>query len=82
MPHDAGGAHFDLIARKWHALAQRRLRDYSELYRSGRWTHYYPSREAFAARMLDVIKAAQRWAKLAGAKPPAETEMDDLRPAA
>jgi hypothetical protein len=82
MPHDAGKPLFNLMARKWHALAQRRLRDYSELYGSGRWTHYYPSREAFAARMLDVIKAAQRWAKLAGAEPPAATKMDDQRPAA
>lgn len=81
MPHIAGGPRFDLIARKWHALAQRRLLYYSELYRSGRWTHYYPSREQFAARMLDVIRAANAWARLAGAQP-ATPARDDLRPAA
>jgi hypothetical protein len=82
MPHAAGGPRFDLIARKWHALARRRLLYYSELYRSGRWTHYFDSRELFAARMLDVIKAAKTWAKLAGEQRAPETEVDDLRPAA
>jgi len=71
------------MARKWHALAQRRLLYYSELYRSGRWTHYFANREAFAARMLDVIRAAKAWANLAGERPPAPSiDMDDLRPAA
>ena len=59
MPQLAGTVRFDLIARKWHALAKRRLLYYSELYRSGRWTHYYATREEFAAHMLDVIRAAQ-----------------------
>ena len=63
MPQLAGTVRFDLIARKWHALAQRRLLYYSELYRSGRWTHYYASREEFAAHMLDVIRAAKIWAR-------------------
>ena len=83
MPHIAGGPRFDIMARKWHALAQRRLLYYSELYRSGRWTHYFASREAFAARMLDVIRATKAWAKLAGEQPaPAIADLDDLRPAA
>ena len=81
MPQVAGGPRFDLMARKWHALARRRLLDYSELYSSGRWTHYFASRELFAARMLDVIRAAQAWAKLANEPAPA-TDLDDLRPAA
>ena len=29
------------IARKWHDLAEQRLDYYTELYRSGRWKHYY-----------------------------------------
>ena len=83
MPHIAGEPRFDIMARKWHALAQRRLLHYSELYRSGRWTHYFASREAFAARMLDVIRAAKAGAQLAGEQPvPAIADLDDLRPAA
>jgi hypothetical protein len=83
MPHIAGEPRFDIMARKWHALAQRRLLYYSELYRSGRWTHYFASREAFAARMLDVIRAAKAWASLAGERPATPAiDLDDLRPAA
>jgi len=78
MPHLPGAARFHLIAHKWHALAQRRLLYYSELYRSGRWTHYYASRERFARHMLDVIKAAKIWAKLAGEQPPADDGSDDF----
>ncbi len=81
MPQIAGESRFDIIARKWHALAQRRLLAYSELYRSGRWRHYYASREEFAVRMLDVIKAAKLWAALAGEQPATERK-DDLRSAA
>jgi hypothetical protein len=82
MPQLAGTVRFDLIARKWHALARRRLLYFSELYRSGRWTHYYASREEFAAHMLDVIRAAQIWARLAGEGPPATSSKDDLKSAA
>ncbi len=76
MPHVPGTARFDLIARKWHALAQRRLDYYEELYRSGRWTLYYGSRQQFARHMLDVIRAAKTWAKLAGEAPPADDGKD------
>ena len=78
MPHVPGAPRFDLIARKWHDLAERRLAFYAELYRSGRWTLYYDSREQFARHMLDVIKAAKVWAKLAGETPRAEDDSDDF----
>lgn len=83
-----GGAHFEVIARRGHDLAERRLAYYSELYRSGRWARYY-SKEHFALRMLDVIKSAKTWRDLASrpwsdhswtAQPAARD--DDLRPAA
>ncbi|HXX25042.1 MAG TPA: hypothetical protein VEJ40_00115 [Pseudolabrys sp.] len=69
MPHVPGAPRFDLIARRWHALAERRFAFYEELYRSGRWTLYYDSRQEFARHMLDVIKAVKIWAKLAGETP-------------
>jgi len=78
MPHVPGSARFDLISRKWYALALRRLRFYEELYRSGRWTLYYDSRQLFAQHMLDVIKAAKIWAKLAGEAQPDEMDREDF----
>ena len=63
----------DEIALKWHDLAQRRLDYYTELYRSGRWQHYY-TQERFAVRMLDVINAAKKWRELAGVQKPERAE--------
>lgn len=65
----AAQSHFDIenSARRWQALAERRLVAYVELYRSGRWQRYYRSREEFAARMLDVIKVAKAFQEMAGA---------------
>ena len=74
------GPPFDSIARKWCDLAQRRLDYYVELYRSGRWRHYY-TEQALALRMLDVIKAARLWAELAPAGRD-DKDRDHLRPAA
>jgi hypothetical protein len=88
MPAVQGAPRFDVIARQWHALAERRLAYFTELYRSGRWTHYY-TRERFASRMLDVIKATKVWGDLAGqacGEPPCGEQPaarnDDLRSAA
>lgn len=64
MPAVQGGPRLDEIACKWHALADRRLAYFTELYQSGRWKHYY-TQERFALRMLDVIKAAKVWGDLA-----------------
>ena len=83
MPTLPGGDCLDRIARQWHALAERRLAYFTELYRSGRWQIYY-SQEHFALRMLDVIRAAKFWGEIAGRVPderPAVRD-DELRPAA
>lgn len=64
MPAVPGGNRLDEIVCKWRDLADRRLAYYAELYRSGRWRHYY-TRERFAMRMLDVIRSAKLWAALA-----------------
>ena len=83
----SGRPRFDHIAKKWHDLAERRLAHYTELYRSGRWQHYY-TQELFATRMLDVINAAKKWRTLAAglqsaepAEEPARRD-DKMRPAA
>jgi len=75
------------LALRWHHLAERRLSYYIELLTSGRWRHYYAHEKAFALRMLDVIKAARTWVRIAGRQsaapePANRTGNDDLRPAA
>lgn len=82
MPAIQCGPRIEEIARRWHDLAERRLNYYNELYRSGRWTRYYPNQEQFAARMLDVIKAAKAFGRLAGDPPAIPALPDDLRSAA
>ena len=83
MPALYGASRLNEVARRWHDLAERRLAYFTELYRSGRWTHYY-NEEHFALRMLDVIRAAKIWRELArrsATEQPAERD-DTLRPAA
>lgn len=62
---------YDTIAQKWYDLAERRRSYFIELYRSGRWKHYY-SEEQFIKRMRDVVRGAEIWAQLAGVKPGGE----------
>jgi uncharacterized repeat protein (TIGR03809 family) len=81
MPAKPDPACFDKASRRWHALAERRLAYYIELYRSGRWQRYY-SKERFATLMLDVIRAVKTWEKLAGWTPVSAADKNDLRPAA
>lgn len=66
MPAPDSRRRFEQIACQWHDLAERRLTSYMDLYRSGRWTHYYRSQEEFATRMLEVIKVAKAFRELAG----------------
>ena len=88
MPAVQGGARLGVITSQWHELAERRLAYYNELYRNGRWERYY-TKDRFALRMLDVIKAAKVWRDLASRSWPCHswteqpvTRADDLRPAA
>lgn len=78
------GRHLKEIARQWHDLAERRLASYEEIYRSGRWKHYFRTQEEFAERMLDVIAAAKTFRRLAELSPSraAATPPNDVRPAA
>jgi uncharacterized repeat protein (TIGR03809 family) len=83
MPAMQGAPRFDRVVRQWRDLAERRLKDYTELYRSGRWQHYY-TQEQFRLRMRDVIKAVKIWRELADRRrieQPAVRD-DELRPAA
>jgi hypothetical protein len=72
----------DRIAHEWLALAERQLLCFRQLYRSGRWTRYYASPEQLTAQMHKAIKAAQMWARLAGAPGDANDGENDMHPAA
>jgi uncharacterized repeat protein (TIGR03809 family) len=54
----------DRAAQKWRSLAERRQAHFVELYKTGRWRHYYTDEE-FVARMREAVFAAHRWAQIA-----------------
>jgi len=66
------------ITLQWQALAERRLRDYTELYRSGRWQRYY-TEERFIALMNDVAQSVSTWRKLAKRLLPEGDDKSELR---
>ena len=74
-----GEVRFDKIAKKWHALAQRRLAYLGELERSGRWKWYYAD-EQFQSQLRQAERTVVLWAKLAGQGPAARN--GDICPAA
>ena len=83
MPAVQGAPRFDRVVRQWRDLAERRLKHYTELYRSGRWQNYY-TQEQFRLRMSDVVKAVKIWRELADrnqVEQPAARD-NELRPAA
>ena len=51
-------------ALKWRELAERRRAHFIELFRSGRWKHYY-TKEEFSVQLRDAIDVADRWARIA-----------------
>lgn len=64
----------DKVALKWRDLAERRRAHFVELYRSGRWKHYYTEQE-FVIHMREAIMISERWAQIA-------PRPDDVRQAA
>jgi len=67
---------YETSAKKWRALAYSRCAHLVELSRSGRWKHYY-SEEQFLSNMVEALRAAQTWDRLAANseadEPPAGT---------
>jgi len=55
---------FDKIAQKWRDLAERRREYFVDLYRSGRWKHYY-SEDEFVLIMKEVVEVTETWARIA-----------------
>jgi uncharacterized repeat protein (TIGR03809 family) len=54
----------DRAALKWRDLAERRRAHIIELYKSGRWKHYYTDAE-FIICLRQATAAANRWAQIA-----------------
>ncbi len=61
---DSGG-----IARRWCGLAERRRAYLGELYRTGRWRHYYSEQE-FLACVRQAAADIDAWDALAGSEVP------------
>lgn len=57
---------FDQLAQKWSKLAERRRAHFVELYKTGRWKHYYTEAEFFI-QLREAFRAADEWEKLASA---------------
>jgi uncharacterized repeat protein (TIGR03809 family) len=55
---------YELLSHKWRELAERRRAHFIELYRSGRWKHYY-TEEDFILRLREAFAAVDAWARLA-----------------
>jgi len=48
------------VARRWHALAERRRAHFDELQSSGRWRKYYGEYN-FAREMQETARLAEAW---------------------
>src|SRR6185312_2632823 len=72
LPMRQASIKWERIALKWRDLAERRHAHYVELYKTGRWTHYY-TEEEFRTELRDAIALAQRWGVIA----PTRDERDD-----
>ncbi|MGC1536630.1 MAG: TIGR03809 family protein, partial [Candidatus Sulfotelmatobacter sp.] len=67
---------YDSIARRWHALAERRRAHVIELRESGRWKHYYTAEELLEA-LREAVNMRDAWAKIAGLQPDEASQADD-----
>jgi hypothetical protein len=67
---------YDSIARRWHALADRRRAHVIELRESGRWKHYYTAEELLEA-LREAVSMRDAWARIAGLQRDEALEADD-----
>jgi hypothetical protein len=64
----------DNIARRWLALAERRIAHFIDLRDSGRWRHYYAQPAQIHEAVREAIHARDEWARIVGvALPPSGT---------
>jgi uncharacterized repeat protein (TIGR03809 family) len=67
---------YDSVARRWHALAERRRAHVIELRESGRWKHYYTAEELLDA-LREAVSMRDAWAKIAGLQEDEAPQADD-----
>jgi uncharacterized repeat protein (TIGR03809 family) len=72
-------AHLDALSQKWRLLADRRLMDLVELYKSGRWNRYF-SAEAFLLHIERAVDSSARWAEIAPRPSPDKEQEHHDRP--
>jgi uncharacterized repeat protein (TIGR03809 family) len=65
---------YDSVARRWHALAERRREHLIELRESGRWRHYYTSEQLLEV-LREAVNTRDAWARIAGLQ--TDDEADD-----
>ena len=51
------------VARRWHALAERRRAHFDELQSSGRWRKYYREYN-FTRQMQETARLAEAWSQV------------------
>ena len=59
----------DNIARRWLALAERRIAYFIDLRDSGRWRHYYTQHAEIDEAVQEAVRVRDRWASIAGVVP-------------
>jgi uncharacterized repeat protein (TIGR03809 family) len=52
--------HPEALARKWHALAERRRNHLKELYETGAWKRYF-SEDTLRTQMRDAVREVEHW---------------------
>jgi len=50
----------EVLARKWHALAQRRRNHLKEIYETGTWKRYF-TEETLRVRMGEATREVEHW---------------------
>lgn len=60
----------DDLARRWHALAERRREHFADLHDSGRWRKYYHEHN-FLHQMHATAQMTDAWTNVVNGVPPA-----------
>ena len=58
------------IARRWHALAERRREHFADLHHSGRWRKYYREHN-FQRQMHETARMTDAWSRVVHGTAPA-----------
>jgi uncharacterized repeat protein (TIGR03809 family) len=54
----------DQAVMRWTRLTEKRRNHLLELYRSGRWRHYFPDEEALARELRSIARGIEEWRNL------------------